>query len=427
MHGTNAEIKRRRYVLGLLLGAYILSYLDRQILYILIEPIKAELQLSDTQIGFLGGITFALFYATLGMPIAYLADRISRKKIISISMLVWSGMTAMSGMAANFGQMLAARVGVAVGEAGCNPCAHSLISDLYPPKKRVKAMAIYQLGIPIGVMIGLMAGGWISQFFGWRAAFMAVGIPGVLYAIIIWVTVSEPSRGQAEVVQQETDKPPSISETVKHLWSLKSFRHLAFGTALIGFVVYQVFMWSPSFLIRSYGLSKGEAGTILAIINGLGGGFGTWFGGYMVDKFGSHDVRMHLIIPGIALVLAFPVSVGVYLSGTLAWSVTFMVFPVFLALMNSGASMSLAQRLAKVRMRALTASILLFVTNIIGLGLGPQVTGMLSDYLYPAYGEESLRYALLIGSVVYVWAGVHYFLGAKTLADELALVEGPQA
>jgi predicted MFS family arabinose efflux permease len=416
--------KHRRLILGLLLGAYILSYLDRQILYILIEPIKDELQLSDTQIGFLGGITFALFYATLGMPIAYLADRISRKGIISISMVVWSGMTAMSGMAGSFGHMLIARIGVAVGEAGCNPCAHSLISDLYPPQKRVSAMAVYQLGIPIGVMVGLLAGGWISEFFGWRTAFMAVGIPGLLFAVIFWFAVKEPVRGLSETAQQTVETAPSVGETLRHLWSLPSFRHLAIGTALIGFVVYQVFMWSPSFLIRSYGLSKGEAGTILALINGLGGGFGTWLGGYVVEKWGRHNVRLHLIIPGIALVLAFPLSVGIYLSNTLAASVAFMVLPILLALMNSGASNSLAQRLAKVRMRALTASILLFVINIVGLGLGPLVVGLLSDYLQPAHGDESLRYALMIGSVVYVWAGIHYFLGAKTLAEDLASVEG---
>ena len=422
----DTDNKHRSYVLGLLLGAYILSYLDRQILYILIEPIKAELGLSDSQIGFLGGVTFALFYATLGMPIAYLADRLSRKGIISISMLVWSGMTAMSGMATSFSHMLVARVGVAVGEAGCNPCAHSLISDLYPPKKRVSAMAVYQLGIPIGVMIGLFAGGWISEFFGWRAAFMAVGIPGVLFSVVIWLTVKEPARGASELRQQNFDTPPTVRETVCHLWSLKSFRHLAMGTALIGFVVYQVFMWSPSFLIRSYGLSKGEAGTILALINGLGGGFGTWLGGYLVEKWGSRDVRLHLIIPAVALILAFPLSVGIYLSDTLVWSVAFMALPILLALINSGASNSLAQRLAKVRMRALTASILLFVINIVGLGLGPQAVGLLSDYFRPEYGDESLRYALMVGSAAYVWAGIHYFLGAKTLAQDLAKVEGEQ-
>lgn len=416
----------RRYVLGLLLGAYVLSYLDRQILYILIEPIKLELALSDTQIGLLGGLTFALFYATLGMPIAWLADKYSRKNIMVASLVIWSGMTAASGAAVNFGQLLLARIGVAVGEAGCNPSAHSLIADLYPPEKRATALSTYQLGIPIGVMIGLFAGGWISQFFGWRAAFFAVGIPGLLFSLIVMFTLKEPVRGLSEPhrSRREADDMPSFKETIRHLWSLPSFRHIAMGTSLVGFVMYHFFMWTPSFLIRSYEMSSGQAGTILALVNGLGGGLGTYLGGYLADRVGATNAKRYLIVPGIATMLAFPFSLAIFLNFDVRYSVFFMGFPVFLGLINSGATYSLTQRLAHIRMRALAASILLFLINIVGLGIGPQVVGWLSDILRPSFGEESLRYALAIGSAGYLWAGIHYLLGSRHIQHDLARVEG---
>ncbi len=424
-------LRYRRYVLGLLLTAYIFSCLDRQILYILIEPIKSELGLSDTQIGLLGGFSFALFYATLGMPIALLADRYSRKTIITLSLVAWSGMTALSGAVVNFWQMLIARMGVAVGEAGCNPCAHSLISDFYPTDKRATALAVYQLGIPIGVMLGLLIGGWISQYFGWRTAFVLVGSVGVAFAILLWLTLKEPLRGLSDrkrpAEHSQELSAPTFLETLRHLWALKSFFHIVIGTSLIGVGIYTFFMWSPSFLIRSYGMTSGQVGTALALFNGLFGGAGIYLGGMVADRLAVRNQRWYLLLPCLGAFLAFPFAVGIYLSGTAVGSMAFMGFPVMLALVNTGPCYSLAQRLSLLRMRALAAAILLFMQNMIGLGLGPQITGFISDLLAPRFGDESLRYALLASSLAYPWAALHLWLGSRTLTGDLASVEGGES
>jgi len=408
----------RRYVLSILVVVYTFNFIDRQILSILLEPIKNELQVSDTALGALSGFAFALFYATLGIPIARLADRSSRRNLIAGALAIWSGMTALSGIAQNYWQLLAARIGVAVGEAGCSPPAHSLIADYYPANQRATALGIYSLGIPFGILFGFIAGGWIEQFFGWRVAFFVVGLPGLVLAVTFWLTVREPPRGLAEgrVVSAEQ---PSVKEAFNYLWKKKSFRHLATGGALTAFVGYGLTTWAPSFLSRSHDMSSGEIGTWLGLILGIPGGIGIVLGGVLADRFGSRDTRWYLWIVTVALVLSTPFSLAVFLSPTATGALLFLMLPVMLGNFYQATTFSQTQGLVPLGMRAVAAAVLLFIINIIGLGLGPQAVGIVSDLLKPEYGDDSIRYSLMIFSLVNLWSAWHYYLAGKYLKDEL--------
>jgi len=422
---TTSAVKSRahagsHFALALLVVVYTFNFIDRQILSILIEPIKLELGLSDTQMGLLTGFAFALFYATLGIPIARYADRANRRNLIAAALGVWSIMTAVSGLAGNFWHLLIARIGVGVGEAGCSPPAHSIIADYFPAEKRATALGIYSLGIPVGIMFGLFAGGWINEYFGWRIAFFVVGLPGLALAVIVRFSMREPERGMAEG-RTAAAAQPSVLETLTYLWKKPSFRHLAFAAALTAFVGYGVVTWVPAFLIRSFGMGTGEIGTWFGLILGIPGGIGIAFGGYLADRFGAKDTRWFLWTTAVALLLATPFNLMAYLGATSFITLFAMVIPVMLGNFYQATTFSQTQGLVELRMRAVAAGILLFIINIIGLGLGPLAVGMLADLLEPAYGQEALRYSLLAFSVVNIWAAYHYFIAGKHLKQDLVV------
>ncbi len=408
----------RNYALSVLVVVYTFNFIDRQILSILLEPIKQDLGLSDSALGMLTGFAFALFYATLGIPIARFADRGNRRNLIALALTIWSGMTALSGLAQNFWHLLLARIGVGVGEAGCSPPAHSMIADYFPAENRATALGIYSLGIPFGILFGFIAGGWLNEFFGWRVAFFVVGIPGVLLALLVRYTLREPPRGMAEGRVAEVEQP-TVMETFRFLWSKRSFRHMAVGGGLTAFVGYGVVTWVPSFLIRSYGMSTGDVGTYLGLILGIPGGIGIALGGYLADRYGARDTRWYLWVVAVALIACVPLSFGVYLSATAFASLMFLIIPILLGNFYQATTFSQTQGLVSLRMRSVAAAVLLFILNIIGLGAGPQAVGILSDVLQPQYGDESLRYALLILSLVNVWSAYHYYLAGKYLKDDL--------
>jgi predicted MFS family arabinose efflux permease len=408
----------RNYALSVLVVVYTFNFIDRQILSILLEPIKQDLGLSDSALGMLTGFAFALFYATLGIPIARFADRGNRRNLIALALTIWSGMTALSGLAQNFWHLLLARIGVGVGEAGCSPPAHSMIADYFPAENRATALGIYSLGIPFGILFGFIAGGWLNEFFGWRVAFFVVGIPGVLLALLVRYTLREPPRGMAEGRVAEVEQP-TVMETFRFLWSKRSFRHMAVGGGLTAFVGYGVVTWVPSFLIRSYGMSTGDVGTYLGLILGIPGGIGIALGGYLADRYGARDTRWYLWVVAVALIACVPLSFGVYLSATAFASLIFLIIPILLGNFYQATTFSQTQGLVSLRMRSVAAAVLLFILNIIGLGAGPQAVGILSDVLQPQYGDESLRYALLILSLVNVWSAYHYYLAGKYLKDDL--------
>ena len=411
----------RRYALVLLLLVYIMNFVDRQILSILAEDIKREIDLSDTALGFLSGIAFALFYTFAGLPIARWADTGSRRTIIALALFVWSGMTAVTGIAQTFAQLVAARVGVGVGEAGASPPSHSLISDLYPPERRATALAIYSLGIPIGGALGAILGGWLGQKYGWRMAFMAVGVPGAILSLIVRLTLREPPRGRFDAPRGATSQATeSAREVLRFMMRLPSFVHMAFGASLHAFYGYGAAYFVPVFLIRVHHMNKLEVGSWLGLIALTTGVIGISLGGAISDRLAKRDARWYMRVPAIASTVAIPFAVVFYLWPDPRTAILLSVPGTLLGGVYLGPTFAMTQTLVKPHMRALASAILLFIINLIGLGGGPLAVGIVSDFLKPTYGDESVRYALLwIVTLGAAWATLHYLLAARTLERDL--------
>lgn len=411
----------RYYALGLLTLTYAVSFIDRQILAILQEPIEQELALSDSQLGLLTGFAFAVFYVVCGIPIARWADRGVRRSIIALAISVWSVMTGLCGLAQNYVHLLLARIGVAVGEAGGSPPAHSMISDIFPPSERATALSTYSVGINIGIMAGFLMGGWLNEFFGWRVAFAAVCVPGLLLALVLRFTLAEPERGHSEGIASRVldESAPSFAEVVYKLWSLRTFRHLAFASALVATATYAQVNWMPSYLIRSYGMSTGEVGTWLALLAGLFGGVGTFLGGYLADRFGKTDLRWYAWIPAIAYALSVPLAAASFLTDRGTMALLYHALPAALASVFIGPVIAVTHGMVSNQMRAVASAIYFLALNLIGMGLGPLVVGVLSDAIAPTYGMDSLRYALLfVAPIMLAWGALHFFLASSYIREE---------
>lgn len=417
----------RRYVLILLTLVYALNFIDRQILVILQESIKADMDLSDTQLGLLTGFAFAVFYVSVGIPIARWADIGNRRNIISIAIAVWSAMTALSGLTNNFFQLLLARIGVGVGEAGGSPPAHSIISDYYPPEQRGTAMSFYSTGVYIGVLLGFLIGGWINHTFGWRMAFLVVGLPGILVALLVRLTLREPVRGQSDKVKMAPgtlNQGAKFSETMATLWGLKSFRYFSIGTGLAAFISYGTGNFLPSFLIRTHGFSSLEVGTSLALIAGFGGGIGTFLGGYLADKLAVRDIRWYMWIAALPVFVNMPLLLLALFSSNATLVLVFLFFATMSGAFYLGPAIATTHTLLSPRMRAMGSAVLFLILNLIGLGLGPLFVGFLSDLLTPMYGEHSLRYALAITAFVAVLAALCFAMAANRLPEDLQQQSG---
>lgn len=414
------------YVLGALFLGYVFNSIDRGVLNVLVESIKNEFHASDTAMGFLGGMTFATFYAVMGIPIAAMADRTNRVNVLSLSICLWSVMTALSGAATQFIYLVLARIGTAVGEAGGTPPSHSIISDYFPISKRATAISLYMLGVPVGQSIGLFCGGWLNQFYNWHVAFIAIGLPGVLVAILIKLTVKEPPRGYSDVVasSQSNEPAPSIMETTKYLWKLKSFRNLCMANGLHSFVWYGGTIFNAAYLIRTHGMKSGEAGTILSSV-ALFATIGTFAGGFLADKLSVryNDKRWYLLLPAIVTVGMIPFQFGSYLAPSLSIVVPSFYGMMILASIFFGPTYAMAQALAPKQMRARATSIVLFMQTLIGLGLGPLAVGKISDMLEAAKGQYSLAWGLAIVGLVNIWASWHFYRGSKTLVKDLGQTE----
>lgn len=409
----------RRYALGVLVVVYTFNFIDRQILAILLPAIKAEFLVDDWVLGFLAGSAFALFYATLGVPIALLADRWNRRNLIAIAVAIWSAMTALSGAAGNIVHLSLARIGVGIGEAGCSPAAHSLISDYYPPKQRSTAMGIFTLGISLGIMIAYLAGGWVAQNIGWREAFFMVGLPGLLLAIVVRFTVQEPPRGMSEG-KIDSGHRPGIGAVARHLLRRKSFIHLAIGSGLASFGGYAVISFFPSFMIRTHGMGLAEVGLYLGLILGIAGGLGFAGGGYVADKVATRQRKYSLWSVSVATMFAWLFIFPIYLLDNAYWVLAAFVMPAIFSNFYLATTFAQVQGLVGLRMRAVASALLLFLLNIIGLGLGPMTTGILSDLLRDSFGDDSLRYSLLIiGAVIGPWSAWHYFVAGRHIEADL--------
>jgi predicted MFS family arabinose efflux permease len=408
----------KRFALVMLTIVYAFNFIDRQILVILQEPIKADMGLSDAQLGLLSGFTFALVYVIAGIPIAYWADRGNRRNIVALALTVWSGMTAISGFAQNYGQLLLARVGVGLGEAGGSPPAHSMISDYYPPEKRGRALSFYSMGVYIGILLGFMLGGIIADTFGWRMAFVIVGLPGVVFAIILRLTVKEPLRGRWDDSSTE-QRTPTLAETMQILRRTPAFWYIAVGAGLMAYVGYGNGNFFPSYLVRNHDMSLAQVGMTLAIVSGVSGMAGTFLGGFLGDKYGAKDVRWYLWIPAIGGLIAFPPSLFVLLTDNTTVALGVQGAATVMATLYLGPCIAMSHMLVPSSMRALASAILFFVLNIIGLGMGPFVTGLMSDYLQPTYGDNSLRYSMVITAFVGLLGIVSLYLGGRRLPIDL--------
>ena len=406
----------RNYVLFMLTLVYVFNFIDRQLLVILQDSIKKDLHLSDSQLGWLSGFAFVIFYVTLGIPIARLADTKSRRKIIAIALGLWSIMSALSGTARNFVQLLLARIGVGVGEAGGSPPAHAMISDYFPPERRSTALSIYSTGIYIGVLIGFVLGGYLSQHLGWRTAFFAVSSPGIILSLLVYATVKEPRRGATDPTASPLIARHSFSQVVNLLFSNKTFVYLCLATALHVFCIYGLMNWAGSFLGRIHNMSLAQRGAGLGLALGIGGAIGSFAGGALTDRFGKRDIRWYLKLPAYAILLSIFFAAGAIFVKDNTLSV--ICFGCTAALQSAylGPSIAVAHSLVPAPMRALTSAILFFVLNLLGQGLGPIAVGSISDLLKPSLGVASLRWAMSINLVVAVAAVALFFITAKTLS-----------
>lgn len=413
----------KSYVVALLVLGYIFNVVDRGALGILVQPIKDELQISDTAMGLLTGLAFAAFYSFMGVPIARLADRWSRVKVLTLAIALWSLATAACGAAWNYVSLFVLRSATGVGEAGGSPPSHSLISDYFPKATRGTALAVYAMSVPVGTAIGSFVSGNVNLIVGWRWTFVIVGLPGLLVALLILLTLKEPPRGYSDGQVKKLDAPPFF-EVFRFLLTRRSFMHMSLAAALHAVVWYAGSNWNATFFIRSHGMDTGQAGNYLAIF-ALIGAIGSFLGGFLSDRMSTwkNDMRWYMWVPGIACFVMVPFQFASYLSPDLTMVVPAFSIMVVLASMFFGPSFAVAQTVATLRMRAVSTSVLLFIQTMIGLSLGPFVVGLLSDYFEPTRGVDSLRWGLVVVGVTNVWAALHYYLGSRSYREDLAETE----
>ncbi|UTW54943.1 MFS transporter [Kordiimonas sp. SCSIO 12610] len=411
------------YTLFILTIVYAFNFIDRQILVIMQEAIKVDLELTDTWLGFLSGPAFALFYTIVGIPIARYADFANRRNIIAVSLALWSGMTALSGLAQNVIQLAMARVGVGIGEAGGSPPSHSIISNMFKEKERATALAIYSSGLYLGILLGYILGGYLVVAYGWRNTFFIVGIPGVLMALLVRFTLKEPIRENATSIRSEpfkiSDHFVGIFKVMGVLFRLKSFPYFALGCAMSAFISYGVGNFVPSYIIRYYDLSPSDFAIRLALSGGGGGMIGTFLGGYLTDKIGAKDIRWYLWLPGLIAVLAIPFAIWAYLVTDVDTMFILIFVYTVMGTLYLAPAIATAHRLVVPHMRAMASAVLFFILNLIGLGLGPLFIGFLSDYLTKINGVESLREAMIIGVCLAVIKGVLFYIGGRHLPEDL--------
>jgi MFS family permease len=418
-----ASLAYRSYVLLVLVIVYTFNFIDRQIIGILAVPIKAELSLSDSQLGLMGGLAFALFYTLLGIPIARLADRVSRIGIMTAALALWSLMTAVCGLTQNFAQLFLARMGVGVGEAGGVAPAYSLICDYFPTKERARALSVYSFAIPIGSAIGIVLGGFITSLMSWRVAFFIVGLGGLLIVPLLKFTVREPERGALDPVGAVVSRSaaagaPSLLAVIAVLARRPSFWGLSLGAASSSMMGYGLFFWAPSFLVRSFHMNLLHASLAYGSLILVGGLLGIWFGGVLADRYGEKRRAMYAFIPAIAFVATVPFYVAGVLSTTLWQSFAALLVPTALGLVWLGPVLAAVQHLVPSHMRATASALFLFINNLIGIGLGTALIGVVSDSMRVRFGAESLRYAILAGTGFYLIAAALFFFAGKKLAKD---------
>lgn len=394
-----ASSRYRPLVLAVLILAYTFNFLDRQILGILAGSIKKDLGLTDSQLGLMGGLAFAVFYTLLGIPIAWLADRKSRTWIMTIALALWSGFTALCGFAGGFWQLFLCRMGVGVGEAGGVAPAYSLISDYFPKEQRARALAAYSFGIPIGTALGILFGGLIAHAINWRVAFIAVGLAGVVLAPIFKLVIREPVRGGMDAAPTAAEAAPGA---LGRLVAKPSFWLISLGAAASSVCGYGVAFWLPSFFERSLGMSLVDRSLFLGSMSLIGGALGVWLGGALGDRLGRAKPQAYVLVPAVAFLVALPCFFAAVQAKSLPLAFVLFLIPTGLNLVWLGPVITAVQHLVPAAQRTTASACFLFVNNLIGLGLGTWFFGAVSDALTPKYGVEALRYAIYAGLGFYV-------------------------
>ena len=422
----------RRYALTLLMVIYVVNFLDRQVVSILAEPIKRDLNLADWQLGMMTGLAFALLYTILGLPIARLAERSDRPMIISTAVAVWSGFTVFCGFAQNFTQLILARVGVGVGEAGCTPPAMSLISDYSPKEKRASAIAFYLLGAPIGSVLGLVIGGLVADAYGWRVAFMVVGAPGLILAVLALATLKEPRRAVKLAQQAAAANAPSFRAALKELASKRAYVCIVGAVTLKSFISYGSVAFAASFFFRNHGAemaqlaqgfglkSAGFLGMSLAMTTGVTAIIGTLLGGALADRFGAKDMRAYVRIPVYGALLALPFSIAALNAPTYLGALALLAIPGLLNALWLGPAYAAVQGLVAPNSRATATAVMLFVSNLIGLGMGPVAVGLLSDALTPTLGDAAgIKWSMMSFAILAFPCAALFWTAGRTIREEM--------
>jgi MFS family permease len=424
----------RQYAMWMLLIVYILNFVDRTVVNILAEPIKNELGLLDWQIGAMSGLAFALFYTILGLPIARLADKGNRPRIIGVALAVWSGFTVLCGFAQNFTHLVLARIGVGIGEAGCTPPAHSLITDYVPKEKRASALAFYHMGTPLGSLVGMVLGGVVADAYGWRAAFIICGLPGLALAVLVLLTLIEPRAKRLASELKAAAPTVTFNDVLKVLMTKRTFWLVSMAAAIKAFIGYGHAPFTASFFFRnhaeeikaladSFGLGvTGFMGIALGVVGGIAGALGSWIGGYVADRYAMKDVRAYMIMPAIAVLLAVPIYIVAINMPSAVGAMALLTINALLGALWYGPVYATPQSIVPPHMRATASAILLFIINLIGLGLGPLLVGILSD-LFAIQGgmgsAEGVRWALMVSALFGIVSGWFFWTARKTIREEM--------
>ncbi|WP_336967489.1 MFS transporter [Sphingobium aromaticiconvertens] len=402
-----------RFVVTMLFLVSVLNYVDRQVPFILLESIKADLGLSDKQMGFLNGFTFSFIYSTVAIPIAILADRWSAKWVLSGGMILWCGLTTIAGFAQNFGQLVSSRMGVAVGEAASLPSSHALISALVPPERRGTAISMVSLGVPVGAMVGLALGGWLNDVANWRIALILIGLPGVLFVLLFAWAIPD-----LRAPRQAPGKAYLLAG-LKALASSRTMRHLIAGLSIQAIGQIAIFTFTAAFIIRSHGLTASEVGITLGLTNGVSGIAALLLSGWATDRAARRDPQAMLLLPACTFLAMAPLLVAAYLAQDIAIAVPLLALVNFCAVFYLPPAFATAQRLAPPEARAQASALLVVGVSMVGGSIGPFLVGALSDALEPNYGVEALRYSLCFTALPTLWGAVHLFLASRTLSSDL--------
>lgn len=423
VRGHGGYTPHQRLTLLLLMLSYAVGHLDRNVVTILLTPIKSEFGVSDTALGLLTGLTFAVFYSAMGVPLGYLADRASRRHLLGASLTLFSLLTALSGLASSFAQLVAARIGIGVGEGGAGPAAQSILGDVFRPEQRFVALGIYSTGASIGALLGLTIGGLVSQFYDWRIAFIVAGVVSLAVSALNWALVKEPPRGPSTPAGHHADASaehvPGMWEAARYLWTAQpAYRHLLAAGAIAAIPGYTLLVWTPSLLSRRFAMPQDQIGLWLGLLFGCGGAVGVLVASYAAGRLGRRSIGLSLVpaIVGCCLVGVFAMLMA--FAATPAATLLLLIIPAIGYCAHIGPLSGVVLTIVQNRVRARAIAFLLLAGNIAGFGIGPAFAGLISDYLSPRLGAASLNHALLIINVGWFWAAAHFWIALKVIRKD---------